>query len=103
MLALRLVSESTHVLTQAPAVKALLGSLTSDLLLELTVGAVLAVVSYSSLAIVLLTATLASTGVIPMEVALGLVLGASTMIVASLLPQWIPHRPLLRDGVVHPE
>ncbi|MFN4328663.1 MAG: sodium:solute symporter family protein [Limnobacter sp.] len=34
---------------------------------------------------------------------LGLVLGASTMIVASLLPQWIPHRPLLRDGVVHPE
>jgi phosphate:Na+ symporter len=77
LLALRLVSESTTVLTQAPAVKALLGSLTSDLLLELTVGAVLAIVSYSSLAIVLLTAALAGTGVIPIDVALGLVLGAN--------------------------
>jgi phosphate:Na+ symporter len=77
LLALRLVSESTTVLTQAPAVKALLGSLSSDLLLELTVGAVLAIVSYSSLAIVLLTAALAGTGVIPIDVALGLVLGAN--------------------------
>jgi phosphate:Na+ symporter len=40
-------------------------------------GAVLAVVSYSSLAIVLLTATLAASGVIPLDVALGLVLGAN--------------------------
>jgi phosphate:Na+ symporter len=48
LLALRLVTVSTGVLTQAPAVKALLGSLSSDLLLEITVGAVLAVVSYSS-------------------------------------------------------
>jgi phosphate:Na+ symporter len=77
LLALRLVSESTTVLTQAPAVKALLGSLTSDLLLELLVGAVLAIVSYSSLAIVLLTAAMAGTGVIPIDVALGLVLGAN--------------------------
>jgi phosphate:Na+ symporter len=77
LLALRLVSESTTVLTQAPAVKALLGSLTSDLLLELLVGALLAVVSYSSLAIVLLTAALAGTGAIPVDVALGLVLGAN--------------------------
>jgi phosphate:Na+ symporter len=38
---------------------------------------VLAVVSYSSLAIVLLTATLAASGVIPLDVALGLVLGAN--------------------------
>jgi phosphate:Na+ symporter len=77
LLALRLVTVSTGVLTQAPAVKALLGSLSSDLLLEITVGAVLAVVSYSSLAIVLLTATLAASGVIPLDVALGLVLGAN--------------------------
>ncbi|NBX20734.1 MAG: Na/Pi cotransporter family protein [Betaproteobacteria bacterium] len=72
LLALKLVTQSTAVLTQAPAVKALLGSLSSDLLLELLV-----VVSYSSLAIVLLTATLASTAVIPVDVALGLVLGAN--------------------------
>ncbi len=77
LLALKLVTQSTAVLTQAPAVKALLGSLSSDLLLELLVGATLAVVSYSSLAIVLLTATLASTAVIPVDVALGLVLGAN--------------------------
>lgn len=77
LLALRLVSESTAVLIQSPAVKAILASLSSDLLLEVTVGAVLAVVSYSSLAIVLLTATLAASQVIPLDVALGLVLGAN--------------------------
>ncbi|MDP1955297.1 MAG: Na/Pi cotransporter family protein, partial [Polaromonas sp.] len=77
LLALRLVTDSTGVLTANPAVKTLLGTLSSDLLLEITVGAVLAVVSYSSLAIVLLTATLAGSGVIPPDVALGLVLGAN--------------------------
>lgn len=33
---------------------------------------------------------------------LGMVLGFFTMIVASLIPQWIEHKPALRDGVVHP-
>ncbi|BET26894.1 SSS family transporter [Limnobacter thiooxidans] len=33
---------------------------------------------------------------------LGMVLGLFTMIIASLIPQWIEHRPALRDGVVHP-
>lgn len=33
---------------------------------------------------------------------LGMVLGFVAMIIASLLPQWIEHRPALRDGVVHP-
>ena len=41
------------------------------------VGALLTVLSYSSLAIVLLTATLAVSGMVPMTVALGLVLGAN--------------------------
>jgi phosphate:Na+ symporter len=77
LLALRLVSQSTEVLTQSPIVKALLDSIRSDLLLEITVGAVLAVVAYSSLAIVLLTATLAASGVVPLELAMGLVLGAN--------------------------
>ena len=77
LMALKLVSVSTQVLTQAPAVRALLESLGSDLLLEITVGAFLAVVSYSSLAVVLLTATLVSTNVIASDVALGLVLGAN--------------------------
>lgn len=77
LLALGLVRESATVLTQAPAVKALLSSLTRDLMLEITLGAALSVLSYSSLAIVLLTATLASSSVIPVDVALGLVLGAN--------------------------
>ena len=77
LLALRLVTEATAVLTSNPAIKALLGTLSSDLLLEITVGAVLAVISYSSLAVVLLIATLAASGGVPLVVALGLVLGAN--------------------------
>jgi phosphate:Na+ symporter len=77
LLALRLVAASTEIMTHSPAVKALLGSITSDLLLEITVGAFLAVLAYSSLAIVLLTATMAASGLVPLEPALGLVLGAN--------------------------
>jgi phosphate:Na+ symporter len=77
LLALHLVTVSANELTQAPAVRALLASLGSDRMLEITVGAMLAVMSYSSLAIVLLTATLASTQVVSVDVALGLVLGAN--------------------------
>jgi phosphate:Na+ symporter len=64
-------------MTHSPAVKALLGSISSDLLLEITVGAFISVVAYSSLAIVLLTATMAASGLIPLEPALGVVLGAN--------------------------
>ncbi|WP_027995650.1 Na/Pi cotransporter family protein [Simplicispira psychrophila] len=77
LLALRLITEATTVLTQSEAVRALLGALTSDLLLEITMGAVLALVSYSSLATVLLTATLVGSGGIPAGVGLGLVIGAN--------------------------
>ena len=77
LLALRLVTVSTQVLTQSAATKALLGTLGSDLLLEITVGAALVVLSYSSLAIVLLTATLVASGGIPVEVGCGLVMGAN--------------------------
>jgi phosphate:Na+ symporter len=96
LLALSLVSASASVLTKAPAVKALLGTLSSDLLLEITTGAVLAVMCYSSLAVVLLTATLATTGVVPIEVALGLVLGANlgsgVLAVLTTLSASIPTR-----------
>ncbi len=77
LLALRLVAESTAIMVQAPAVKALLLSLASDPLLEIFTGALLAILAYSSLAVVLLTATLAASGAIPADVALGLVLGAN--------------------------
>jgi phosphate:Na+ symporter len=77
LLALRLVSQSTAVLTESPVVKAILFSINSDLLLEITVGVALALMAYSSLAIVLLTATLVASGAVPPEMALGLVLGAN--------------------------
>ena len=77
LLALSLVRESANELTQGEAVRALLASLASDRLLEITVGAVLSVLSYSSLAIVLLIATLAGSHVVSVDVALGLVLGAN--------------------------
>ncbi|MFN9725948.1 Na/Pi cotransporter family protein [Acidovorax sp.] len=77
LLALRLITESTTVLTQSPAVRTLLGALTSDLLLEILTGAMVAVLAYSSLATVLLTAALAGSGGIPLDVALGLVIGAN--------------------------
>ena len=77
LLALGLVSASTAIMTRSPAVKALLGSISSDLLLEITVGAAISLLAYSSLAIVLLTATLAASGLVPLEPAMGLVLGAN--------------------------
>jgi phosphate:Na+ symporter len=64
-------------LTESPAVRALLVALPNEILLDIVVGATLTVLSYSSLAIVLLTATLATSGMIPTPVALGLVLGAN--------------------------
>lgn len=76
LLALRLISSSTNVLTQNPAVQLMLESLTSDLLLEILLGAALAVVAYSSLAVVLLASTLALQ-VVGLDVALGIVLGAN--------------------------
>ncbi len=76
-LALQLIVEATTPLTQSPAVRTLLASLPNEVLLDIVVGAVLTVLSYSSLAIVLLTATLAASGILPASVALGLVLGAN--------------------------
>jgi phosphate:Na+ symporter len=77
LLALSLISASTRVITQSEIVQLALKSLSSDLLLEVSVGALIACLAYSSLATVLLVATLAASQVIPMDVALGLVLGAN--------------------------
>ncbi len=76
-LALQLIVGATRPLTASPAVRGLLAALPNEVLLDIVVGAALAVISYSSLAIVLLTATLAAQAVLPVTVALGLVLGAN--------------------------
>lgn len=77
LLALQLVVEATEPLFSSPAIRALLASINSDVLLEITIGAVLAIVAYSSLAVVLLVAAMATSNVVPLDVALGLVLGAN--------------------------
>jgi len=76
-LALQLIVSATRPLTESPAVRALLLALPNDVMLDILVGAILSVLSYSSLAIVLLIATLASQAMLPANVALGLVLGAN--------------------------
>jgi phosphate:Na+ symporter len=53
------------------------GTLTGDPMLDMLIGAVFTMFSWSSLAVVLLSATLASSQVISVPVALGLVLGAN--------------------------
>jgi phosphate:Na+ symporter len=77
LLSLQLIVEATKPLTESPAVRTLLAALPNEVALDMLVGAVLTVASYSSLAMVLLTATLAVSGMVPMTVALGLVLGAN--------------------------
>ncbi|MBK7791186.1 MAG: Na/Pi cotransporter family protein [Betaproteobacteria bacterium] len=75
--ALQWISVAAKPVVQATGVKVIFASLTGDVLLDMLVAAVLTVLCYSSLAVVLLVATLASLHVIALPVALGLVLGAN--------------------------
>jgi phosphate:Na+ symporter len=77
MLALQLIVAATRPLTETEGMRVVFASLTNDLLLDIFVGACLAMLSYSSLAIVLLTSAMATSGLITIKVALGLVLGAN--------------------------
>ncbi|MDD0816642.1 Na/Pi cotransporter family protein [Curvibacter sp. HBC28] len=77
LMALEMVVQASGPMLASPVIKAMLDSVTSDILLEITLGAVLAVLAYSSLAIVLLIAAMAASHVVAMDVALGLVLGAN--------------------------
>ncbi|MDI6476098.1 Na/Pi cotransporter family protein [Cronobacter dublinensis] len=75
--ALELIVQAVTPLTNASGVQVIFASLTGDLMLDALIGAMFAVISYSSLAAVLLTATLTATDVISFEVALCLVIGAN--------------------------
>ncbi|EJM10889.1 Na/Pi-cotransporter [Pseudomonas sp. GM18] len=77
ILALQLIVEAAAPITHAQGVKVIFASLTGDILLDALVGALFAMISYSSLAAVLLTATLAGANVISLPVAIGLVIGAN--------------------------
>ncbi len=81
ILALQMIMHATAPLTQAVgpngAMRVLFDQLTGDVLLDLSIGAALALACYSGLAVVLLTATLAASHVLPVPVALAIVLGAN--------------------------
>ena len=77
LLALEMVMQASGPMLASPVIKMLLGSVRSDIALEIILGTVLAVLAYSSLAIVLLIAAMAASHVVPLDVALGLVLGAN--------------------------
>jgi phosphate:Na+ symporter len=77
MFALQWISVAAKPVVEARGVQVIFASLTGDVLLDLLVAALLTILCYSSLAVVLLMATLASLHVIALPVALGLVLGAN--------------------------
>ncbi|MBN0161844.1 Na/Pi cotransporter family protein, partial [Pseudomonas aeruginosa] len=69
--------QAVHPITQENGVQVIFASLTGDIMLDALIGAVFAIISYSSLAAVLLTATLTAAGAISFPVALCLVIGAN--------------------------
>ncbi len=77
LLALQLIVQASHPLTQTASAKALFASITGDVLLDMLIAVGLTVLCYSSLAVVLLIATLTSAAMISANVALSLVLGAN--------------------------
>lgn len=86
ILALQLIVQAAAPITEARGMRVLFSSLAGDTLLAVVVGAVFALLSYSSLAAVLLIATLAGAGLIGLPVALGVVIGAN---VGSGLLAWL--------------
>ena len=76
-LALHLIVEATRPMTQSAGIKALLMALPDDWAVLIIVGALLTVLSYSSLAMVLLTAALHTAGILSLTQSVGLVLGAN--------------------------
>jgi phosphate:Na+ symporter len=77
MFALQWIAVAARPVVQAAGVKVIFASMTGDVLLDMLVAAMVAMLCYSSLAVVLLVATFASLHVIALPVALGLVLGAN--------------------------
>ncbi len=77
LLALERITQATDPMMASPVTQALLQSMGSDLLAEILIGAVLAIISYSSLAVVLLIAAMAGSHIVPVPMALAMVLGAN--------------------------
>jgi phosphate:Na+ symporter len=77
LFALQWIGVSAKPLTQAAGMRVIFASLTGDVMLDMLVAAFVTILCYSSLAVVLLVATLAGLHVIALGVAMPLVLGAN--------------------------
>jgi phosphate:Na+ symporter len=77
LLALQLVMLATRPITQGAGMRVIFGTLSGDPMLDMLIGAAFAVLSWSSLAVVLIVATLAAAKVVAVPVAFCLVLGAN--------------------------
>ena len=77
LLALEMITAATRPMIQGAGIKVLFSTLTGDIVLDALIGAIFAMLTYSSLAAVLLAATLATSGIISLKVALCLVIGAN--------------------------
>ena len=77
LLALQLIVSSATLITHASAIQAIFTSLQGDIILAVFVGAVFAMLTYSSLAAVLLTATLSMAGLVPLYISLSIVIGSN--------------------------
>jgi phosphate:Na+ symporter len=77
VLALQMVMQATGPITQAQGVKVIFASLSGDLMLDMLIGAVLTIMSWSSLAIVLLSAAFVSAGILSSPEGMALALGAN--------------------------
>ena len=77
LLALQMILAAARPLSQAAGVKVILGSISGDPILDILMGAIFAIAFWSSLAVVLLAAAFAASGLIGLEMALFIVLGAN--------------------------
>jgi len=77
ILALQLAASATAPIAQAQGVRVLFSTLSGDPMLDMLIGALLTMASFSSLAVILLTASFAASHLISVPVALCLVLGSN--------------------------
>ncbi len=77
MLALQMVVAAAKPLTQTAGVRAIFTTISGDPILDVVIAAAVTVLAYSSLAVVLLVATLTASQVIGLDTALPLVIGAN--------------------------
>lgn len=77
LLSLQMIVQAAQPITQAAGLKVVFSSLTGDIFMDTLIGAIMAIISYSSLAAVLITAKLVASEVISLPIALTLVVGAN--------------------------